>query len=114
MGTVIAALAAGLPDKSGWKSPLTVFSPLITVCISGLWLFMKTVYIDPFVNNRKHKVANEAMEKIIGDARAIADRIAIDPSASKQHKEEAKKMVESLEKLKMKKITERMEVIAQD
>jgi hypothetical protein len=114
IGTVIAAVANGLPDTSEWKSALTVSSPLIAVGISGLWLFVKAVYIDPFVNNRKHRVTDEAMEKILSDARATAARTVDDPNASEEHKKEVKKMVEELEKLQIKKITERMEVVAQD
>ena len=107
-------MANSLSDTSGWKSALTVSSPLIAVGISGLWLFIRAVYVDPFVNNRKHEAADEAMDRILSDARATAAKTASDPNASEEHKKEVRKMVEDLETLRLRKITARMEVVAQD
>jgi hypothetical protein len=75
---------------------------------------VKTVYVDPFVNDRKHKAADQAMERILDDARATAARTVSDPNASDEHKKEVKKIFEDLERLRMRKITERMEVVARD
>lgn len=113
IGTVIAAVANGMVDGA-YKSVLTVSAPLITVGISGLWLFLKTIYIDPFANSRKHAAADAAMDKIIAGARTNAERVLNDPNSSDQHKREVQKILEDLQKLRMKKISERMEVIAAD
>jgi hypothetical protein len=113
IGTIIAAVANGMTDGT-YKSVLTLSAPLITVGISGLWLFLKTVYIDPFANRRKHAAADTAMDKIIADARANAVRVLNDPNSSDQHKREVQKILEDLQKLRMKKISERMEVITAD
>lgn len=89
-------------------------APLIAVGISGIWLFLKTIYIDPLVEQRKYRAADHMTEKILSDARAIVERTANDPNASEEHKRAVKKMVEDLDKLRMKKIAERMEVVTQD
>lgn len=110
-GTVIAALANNLPDGSRWKSLLILCSPLFAVCFSGLWLFVKAVYIDPFANGQRQRATDAAMEKILSDARANAQRVLDNPHSSKEHKREVNKIVEDIEKLKMKKIAERMEIV---
>ena len=111
---MVAAIANELPENSFWKPILIVASPLITISASGLWLFIKVVYVDPFVNSRKHKAANAAMEQILAEARANAARVMGNPHASDEHKREVNKVVEDLEKLRLKKITERMQVVAAD
>ncbi|MGH7453072.1 MAG: hypothetical protein ACRENG_17110, partial [bacterium] len=88
--------------------------PLITVGISGLWLFIKSVYIDPFTKRKKHEAVNATMDKILSDARVNAERVLSNPNASDEHKRDVIKAVESLELLRMKKIVERMEVVAVD
>jgi hypothetical protein len=112
IGTVLAAIANNLPIDSPWKSTLSLSAPLVSIGISGLWLFIKAVYVDPFANGRRHRAADAAMEKILADARANADRIQNDPQASDTHKREVRKIVEDLEKLRMRKITERMNIVA--
>lgn len=114
IGTVIAAIANGLPDGSWWKPMLSVSSPLITVCLSGLWLFAKTAYVDPFVDGRKYKAADAAMDKILAAARANVANVLQDPHATDNHKKEVQNILEKLEKLKLEKITERMEVVGLD
>jgi hypothetical protein len=114
IGTVIAAIANGMPEHSSYKSLLTVSAPLITVGISGLWLFIKTVYIDPFAARKKYQASDTAMEKVLADARTNAEKVLNDSNSSQEHKQEVRKMVEDLEKLRMKKITERMEIVAFD
>jgi len=112
LGTVFAAWANSQPSTASWKSLLVLGSPLFTLCISGLWLFFKSVYVDPFAVAQRQKAADSAMDKILKDARFNADKVTRDPSSTDEHKQEVKKMVEDLEKLRMKKIVERMEIIA--
>ena len=114
LGTIIAAIANGLPEQSRYKSILTVTAPLIAVGISGLWLFIKGVYIDPYVARKKHETADAAMDSILANARANAEKVLNNPTSSEEHKREVKKMVEDLERLRLKKITERMDVVAAD
>ena len=49
VGTLIAAFAESLPDDTGFKSILTISAPLITIAISGIWLFFKAclLYTSP-------------------------------------------------------------------
>ena len=56
--------------------------------------------------------ADAAMDKVLADARANAARMLSDPNASVEHKREVQKMVEELERLRIKKITGRMQVVA--
>lgn len=112
VGTIVAAMANSLPETSGWRTMLIVGAPVITVAVSGVWLFLKAAYIDPFVNERKHRAADAAMDKVLADARANAARVQADPNASPEHKRDVQKMVEELERLRLKKITERMQVVA--
>ena len=112
VGTVIATFANSLPPSSPYKSALLIGSPLITVAVSGLWLFIKTVYVDPFVLRKRSDAADIAMDRFLEDARLNAKKVIDDPHASAEHKREVWKMVEDLEKLRLRKITERMEVVA--
>jgi hypothetical protein len=111
IGTAIAAMAAQLPPDSRYKALLTVTAPLISLTISGMWLFVRTIYIEPYANQKKQQAADAAMEKILTDARATAARVAADPNSSEEHKRQVRKMVEDLERMRFEKITERMEVI---
>lgn len=72
------------------------------------------MYVDPLANGRRHNAADAAMEKILADARANAERIQNDPQASEDHNRDVRKIVEDLETLRMRKITERMQVVAAD
>src|SRR5215813_2202975 len=101
LGTMIAAFANSLPDTSHYKTPLLIGSPLITVAISGLWLFLKTVYIDPFVIRKKSEVADITMDKFLEAARVNAKRVMDDPNATTEHKREVRKIVEDLERLRL-------------
>ena len=112
VGTIVAALANSLPSESAWKTALVVGAPLITVGVSGVWLFVKVAYIDPFVNDRKHRAADAAMDKVLADARSNAAKVQADPNASSEHKRDVQKMVQDLERLRLKKITERMQIVA--
>jgi len=111
IGTIIAALANGMPPTAPYKSVLTVSAPLLAVGISGLWLFVKTVYIDPYANSKKHAAADAVMERILADAHANMDKVLNDPNSSDAHKKEVRRIVEQLERLRLEKITERMQVI---
>jgi cell division septum initiation protein DivIVA len=111
IGTALAAWAANMPQGSQYKALLIVCSPLITLAVSGLWLFVKTLYVDPYAYKKKREAADAAMEKIIADARANAARVLGDANSSDAHKREVRKMLEDLEKIRLRKITERMEVI---
>jgi len=111
IGTLVATAANALPEGSFWKSVLIVSSPLLTVGISGLWLFVKAVYVDPYINEKKQKAADRAMDRIISDARRNTENAFNDPNATLEHKKDMQSMVEKLEKLRLQKITDRMQVI---
>ncbi len=74
-------------------------------------LFVKAAYIDPFVSQRKHDALKRTMEQVLTDARTERERNLNDPNATDKHKEEVVRMVEDLEKLQLKRISERMEVV---
>lgn len=114
IGTVLAAIANGMPQASTPKGILIVGAPLIAVGISGLWIFVKSVYVDPYAARKKNEAADAAMDRILEEARANADRVLNNPNSSDGHKHDVKKMVEDLERLRLKKITERMDVVAAD
>ena len=114
LGTIIATIANNLPDGSRYKTALLIGSPLITVGISGVWLFIKNIYIDPFVARKRDQANNEAMERILQDARLNAQKVLDDSNASVTHRKNAQKMVEELELLRFKKIAERFEITLVD
>lgn len=114
LGTLIAAFASSLPQTSQYRSLLAISSPLIAVGISGLWLFLKSVYIDPFARQRRHAAIDATMDRIISDARKNAEVVMANPASSQEHKREVQKIVEELETQRLKKITERMEIVAAD
>ncbi|MGH9194730.1 MAG: hypothetical protein ACRD1T_03205 [Acidimicrobiia bacterium] len=103
-----------MPESSSYKPVLIVSAPLITIGISGLWFFLKSVFVDPYANRKKHEAANYAMEKILEDARANKELIFSDPNSSEEHRRNVQKTLEDLEMLSLMKITERMEVVTTD
>jgi hypothetical protein len=111
VGTIVATFAQSLPDTSSAKAVLLVASPLITVCVSGLWLALKSIYIDPFMKDRKLRLVDRAMERVLANARTNALRALDDPNASPSHKRDMQKIVEDLEKVHLRKITERMNIL---
>jgi hypothetical protein len=84
LGSAIATIANGMSD-SVYKSALIISAPLITIGISGLWLFLKTVYIDTWVNRKEVEV----MRNIISDARADRELVMNDPNSTEEHKKQA-------------------------
>jgi hypothetical protein len=107
MGTVVASIAAGLPSGSPYKELLTVCSPVITVAISGLWLFLKTVYIDPFVARKTYQANHSYIATLLVDAKRYEAQVLADPRSTIRHKEEVRKKVERLEIALMQAIEDR-------
>lgn len=97
IGTVVASIAASLPADSSYKAFLTICAPLVTVGVSGLWLFVKTVYIDPFVARKSHQANHAYIETLLSDAKRYEESVLADPRATAKHKEEVRKQVERLE-----------------
>ncbi len=114
IGTILAAWANSMPTTAPYKSVLTLSAPLLAIGISGLWLFIKAVYIDPYADGKKHAAADAAMERILADARANAEKVLNNPNSSEAHRKEVRRLVEDLERLRLEKITERMQVIVSD
>lgn len=111
IGTILATFANSLPAESPYKTVLSVTAPIITVGISGLWLFVKNVYIDPYVATKRHEVNHKYLNQLIDDARTYEARILADPNASEKHKKEVRAEVERLEKLLMKAIVDNVEFV---
>ncbi len=99
IGTLIASFADSLPEDNEFKTFLTVTAPIITVGISGLWLFIKTVYIDPFAASRKHQSTHKHISKLLEDAKRTEELIVNDPNSTDDHKKQIRKKVEELEKV---------------
>ncbi len=122
IGTIIALSAENLVSPT-WRPVLTQSAPLVTAGISGLWLFLKIVYIDPYVA-RKQKAEQaesertkdaEAMERIetwYSMAKQLLEKVLNDPQASKTHKDGVRKTLEELERLRLEKIAERIRSIS--
>jgi len=96
LGSVIAAIANGMND-SVYRSTLIVSAPLITIGISGLWLFFKTVCIDPYVNRKEAKI----MQDMLSDVRAEKELVMNDPNSSEGHKKQVCKKFQDIEILVM-------------
>ena len=109
IGTLLATFADSLPPESTYKTFITVTAPIATVGISGLWLFVKAVYIDPFAASKKHKSTHEHISKLIEDAKKTEKAILDDPNASDAHKKQIRKKVEELERRLMDAIVESIE-----
>lgn len=114
IGAVIAALADSLPDSSVYKSALTISAPIIAVGISGIWLFVKAIYIDPYVKRKKEELYNLETEKIFDEAESIVDQLRHDKNATDEDKSEASQGLVKLRKIKLQKIIQRMNVVSDD
>jgi hypothetical protein len=111
VGAIVAALASTLPDGSPVRVALTVSAPYIAVSISGLGLFLKSAYLDPFVRSRKEQLLKDTFDKALNEARAERTRILADPAATQEHKDQVIEIVEKLERLQLRNMTERLEVV---
>jgi len=114
IGSIIAALATSLPPQSVTRLVLTVAAPSIAVLISGIGLFLKTAYVDPYVNKLKHQALSSAMETMLADARAERERIWSDARSTAEHKRKVTNLVQDLEQIKLQRMTERMEIVLSD
>jgi len=112
IGTILAAFANSLPPESQYKVILTVTAPIITLGISGCWLFIKDVYIDPYVARKKHEANHNYINQLIEDARKYEAQILTDPNSSDEHKKDVRSEIERLEKLLMKAIVNNVEFVA--
>lgn len=97
IGTVIASIAASLPPDSVYKSFLTVCAPVVTISISGVLLFVKSVYVDPFVARRSYEANQSYLTTLLADAKRYERDVVADPMATAKHKEEVRKQVEKIE-----------------
>ena len=97
IGVVLASLANGMNESSQWKAPLTVAAPLVAVALSGLWLFVKSMYIDPFVSKKKRESDVAELTLLLQQAEETRDRVRADPLASSSHKAKVEADVEELE-----------------
>ena len=87
----------GLHSGSEYKERLTICSPLITVATSGLWLFVKAVYVDPFVARKAYQANHSYITELLTDAKRYEADVLADPRSTARHKEEVRKKVERLE-----------------
>jgi hypothetical protein len=110
IGTIIAALAT-LSENSVFRNVLTISAPYIAVVLSSAGLFIKYAYIDPFVNKKKEEALKATFERALLEARAEKNRILSDPSATVGHKKQIVEIVEELEQLQLRRLTERLEVV---
>lgn len=110
-GTVVAYVAASLPPDSPYKALLTVCSPLITVAVSGAWIFVKAIYVDPFVARKTHQANHHYIENLLADARRYEQSVLADPRSTPKHKDEVRKQVERLELALMQAIADRVSLV---
>ena len=111
VGSLIAEVVREIMPEGPWKHVLTVATPWIAVGISGTGLFIKVVYLDPWVANQKHAAAAAAVDKLLREYAAYADRILNDPSSSDKLKAEVREQLEFLVKRRGDLIVARMEEI---
>ncbi len=111
IGTLIATFAESLPADSSYKSFLTIAAPLIAIGISGVWFFIKSVYIDPYAAKKKHDADFGYLNQLIDDAKSYEKRILDDPNSTEKHKQEVRKNVENIEKKLMQAIEANVELV---
>jgi hypothetical protein len=109
LGTLLISFAEGLPETNEWKTFLTLIAPILTVGVSGLWLFVKTVYIDPVVATMKHKSSHAHISRLIEDAKKVEQIVINDPNSSQEHKDEMRNNVEKLEKILISQLVDSVE-----
>jgi hypothetical protein len=112
IGTILATFADSLPADATYKTFLTVMAPLITIGISGLWLFIKGVYVDPYAAKKKHEADHSYLTQLATDAKGYEKTVLCDPNSTDKHKKEVRAEVEKLEKLLMRAIVENVELVA--
>lgn len=110
LGTTIAALAENMPANSDYRSQLIILAPMIAVALSSAWLFLKQVYIDPLANKKKMDASNDQMKTYLEQAKKTLADVLSDESSTEEHRTEARKIVEELERMQLENIASRMKV----
>jgi hypothetical protein len=100
-GTIVAGFVS-LMNEGPVRQSLMILTPLITVTVSGLWLFLKVV-VD-------RAIANALLKKALADVRTIEEEVLSDPNSSDEHKRRVRKMVEDAEELRMQTVMKRIDV----
>jgi hypothetical protein len=97
VGTAISLYAQSLPVSSPYKVPLSVFAPLLGIGVSGIWLFIKSVYIDPIAARKQHEARQKLGKLLVADARELYERVKNDPNSTVKHRDSVRMNLEKLE-----------------
>ncbi len=87
---------------------------MIAVALSSSWLFIRQVYIDPIANRKRNEAVKDQMKEYLDEANSYLSRVKSDDSATDEHKAEAQRIVEELERVQLERIASRMKVFAVD
>lgn len=107
VGAILAAVADGLPESSRWKSSLTIAAPIVAIALSGVWLFIKSTYINPYAARKRRESEEAELNALLRQAKEARDRVRSDPQASTAHKAKLESDVEELESLLLRRFRER-------
>lgn len=111
VGAIFTTIANNLPPDSSYKALLTAAVPFITLAVSGLWLFIKEVYIDPYAARKRHEATHAYITNLLEDAKKWEASVLANPNSTPRHKEEVRRQVERLELLLMKAIVQKVDLI---
>lgn len=90
------------------KTIIIVMAPMLTVGVSGVWLYIKTVYINPYVEKKKYEAKMEYFEAVIADAKEIWETLQVN-KASAASIAKAKKDWEQLLLLRTKHVADKID-----
>ena len=110
LGTVVAAMANSMPTGKA-SSLLIVTAPILSVGVSGLWLFIKTVYINPYAAKKSNEAKRANFDWLITQARETYDAVLADPNATAQHKAAVRKKLEKLQLLSIDDLAEKVDIL---
>jgi hypothetical protein len=108
IGTALAAYASILKDGSTPQALLTFSAPLVSIGVGGLWLFLKIIWIDPFMVKRKDQAREKQAQALEQRLRTDLQRKIADPATSAQMQVEYQAALDQLDKAYLASICGRM------
>lgn len=111
LGTLLVAAAQPLPE--GWRSFVSLSAPIVAVGISGTWLFVKSIYLDPFVRRKKDQVAREEQRQLLAALRSQLAEMAESGRINEERRKELEAKVRELENMQFDHFEGRMRILVQ-
>jgi hypothetical protein len=99
-GTLLAVLAAHLPDNDAAKPWLLYLAPSVSIVLSAVWIWVQVQIANRFRDKEVHQLFERA--------RGTLQEALENPNTSPEHRQTLQKQLEELEMLNVKRVMDRI------